>query len=69
MQLTEDRAEWNYDQEVGKVMQKEPFKYQSVQMHQKAEFTEDIRGMIYDERTNPEDQRMFTSNEWQLSFL
>lgn len=41
------------------------FKYQNVDMSHKVEFIDDVRNIIYDERTNPEDASLL--KKWDLA--
>lgn len=42
--------QWDYNKEVGKNLQLQPFKYQKVDMATNVEFTDDIRRLIYNEK-------------------
>jgi hypothetical protein len=39
--------QWNYNKEIGKSVQQQPFKYQKVDLTTNVDFTEDIRKLIY----------------------
>lgn len=45
----------------------QPFKYQTVDMSNKVEFTDDMRKLIYDEKAFPEDLKVFNASDWQLA--
>lgn len=41
------------------------FKYQNVEMSHHVEFIDDVRSIIYDERTNPDDANLL--KKWDLA--
>lgn len=59
--------QWDYNKEVGKNLQLQPYKYQKVEMSAKVEFTDDIRKIIYNEKEFPDDGRIFMSSDWHLA--
>ncbi len=48
--MTISNQQWDYNREVGKNLQIQPFKYQKVELASSVEFTDDIRKLIYNEK-------------------
>lgn len=62
MEATSLNYKWNYDKEIGKLNQNQPFKYQQVNLPPKVEVTEDVKDIIFNEQEHPDDLRLFLSN-------
>lgn len=67
MEATSLNHQWDYNRELSKTLQAQPFKYQNVEMSAKVQFTDDIRKLIYNEKSFPEDARVFTATDWHLA--